>query len=300
MIRYIPFGLVLLVLGILGITQFTGSNKPDSGESSPIQARSTDTSTKEIPPPQMIAIEGGTFQMGSNDGDIDEKSVHEVTLSTYEIGKYEVTVEEYLTFCRATDTHWPEWLEEGSVYHVETGTDSYYKNKGYRRTGSEKLPIVGVNWNDAVAYTQWLSQQTGKNYRLPTEAEWEYAAGGGKSNRTTYAGTKDVYALSKFAWYGENSNLTPHPVGQKQPSALGLYDMSGNVWEWCQDWYRDYPNGSHTDPQGPTSGGHRVLRGGSWGHDPQGCRVANRGHGSPSGRSSGLSFRLSRHIEQSP
>ncbi|MEO1419067.1 MAG: SUMF1/EgtB/PvdO family nonheme iron enzyme, partial [Bacteroidota bacterium] len=300
LIRYIPFGLVLLVLGILGITQFTGSNKPDSGESSPIQAGSTDTSTKEIPTPQMVEIVGGTFQMGSNDGYGREKPVHEVSLSTFEIGKYEVTVEEYLAFCRATDTHWPEWLEEGSVYHVETGTDSYYKDNGYQKAGSEKLPIVGVNWNDATAYAQWLSQETGQSYRLPTEAEWEYAAGGGKSNRTTYAGTHSKSALSGFAWYSFNSNSTPHPVGQKQPNTLGLYDMSGNVWEWCQDWYGDYPNGSHTDPQGPTSGEYRVIRGGSWLNDPRGCRVAFRFNGTPAYRGNYFGFRLSRHIEQSP
>ncbi len=242
--------------------------------------------------PTMIPIPGGSFMMGSEE--IGVTPIHQVQVSTFYMAETEVTVGQYLAFCRATDTHWPEWLEEGNEYHVETGTDPYYKNVGYQREGSENLPIVGVSWDDATAYCQWLSEETGQRYRLPTEAEWEYAAGGGDTLRTTYAGINSESELGQYAWYSANSNSQPQPVRQKRPNRLGLYDMSGNVWEWCADWYGDYPSEPQTNPQGPAEGSFRVLRGGSWKFSARHCRVAGRDGYYPTYRNTGLGFRLAR------
>jgi formylglycine-generating enzyme len=243
--------------------------------------------------PDMVFVQGGTFQMGSNDGESDEKPVHSVTLSDFHIGKYEITVAQYLQFCTETNTNWPEWLEKGNSYHVETGTDAYYKNKGYTRKGSDNLPIVGVSWNDVVAYTQWLSRKTSKKYRLPTEAEWEFAArGGNNSNSSKYSGSNSI---ENVAWYTSNSGGKTHPVGTKQANDLGIYDMSGNAWEWCSDWYGSYSSGAITNPKGASSGSSRVLRGGSWLNFDDFCRVALRGNAEPVIRNSYIGFRVCRN-----
>ncbi|MEZ4825357.1 MAG: SUMF1/EgtB/PvdO family nonheme iron enzyme [Bacteroidia bacterium] len=234
--------------------------------------------------PEMVRITGGMF----------ERDKYNVTVSDFWLGRTEVTVGQYLAFCVATNSHWPEWLETGNDYHVETGTDDYYKKIGYKRTGSETLPIVGVSWNDAKAYCDWLSEQTGQKWRLPTEAEWEYAAGGGSQGRTEYAGTDDESQLGQYAWYRANSNSQTHPVGQKKPNGLGLYDMSGNVWEWCGDWYGVYPSSDISNPTGPSSGSHRVFRGGSWDGVAARCRAARRSSYAPGYRSYVVGFRPTR------
>ena len=186
-----------------------------------------------------VRVEGGTFTMGAtaeqgSDADSNEEPAHQVTLSTYYIGKYEVTQ--------------AEW-------QAVMGTNpSEFKG--------DNLPVENVSWYDCQEFIRKLNELTGKEFRLPTEAEWEYAARGGKrSYGAKYAGDNDI---DNVAWYEGNSNSTTHPVGQKRPNELGLYDMSGNVWEWCQDWYGDYSSASQTNPQGPGSGNERVLRGGCW------------------------------------
>ena len=232
--------------------------------------------------------------MGSNEGSDNEKPIHRVTLSDFAIGKYEVTVGLYLQFCTETNTNWPEWLEKGNKYHVETGNDPYYKNKGYQRKGSENLPIVGVSWNDAAAYCQWLSSKTNKNYRLPTEAEWEYAArGGNQSKGFKYSGSNTI---EDVAWYSANSGSKTHPVGTKGANELGIYDMSGNVWEWCSDWYDEnyYKNSVAQNPKGAQSGSLRVLRGGSWYSNVNNCRSSFRNRTVPNDRFSYFGFRLAR------
>lgn len=155
--------------------------------------------------------------------------------------------------------------------------------------------MENVSWNDVQEFIRKLNQKTGKNYRLPTEAEWEYAARGGvetlHATSQQYSGSNN---LDEVAWYTSNSGSKTHPVGQKKPNALGIYDMSGNVWLWCSDWYGNYSSGSQTNPQGSSPGHYRVLRGGGWFFDPQRCRVADRNSGTPGYRISGLGFRLSR------
>jgi formylglycine-generating enzyme required for sulfatase activity len=218
--------------------------------------------------PEFVAVKGGTFQMGSNSGRIDEKPVHSVTVSDFNISKTEVTFEQYDAFCDAIGRDKPD--DEG--------------------WGRGNRPVIYVDWQDAFDYCEWMSKTTGKTYRLPTEAEWEYAArGGSKSKGYTYSGGNNLYAV---AWYDNNSRDKTHPVAQKQPNELGLYDMSGNVYEWCSDWYGDYSSSPQTDPQGSNSEEYRVLRGGGWLHHDSGCRVAFRLGYSPDGRYNFYGFRL--------
>jgi formylglycine-generating enzyme required for sulfatase activity len=240
----------------------------------------------------MIFIKGGNFTMGDawGDGWSHELPTHEVTVSSFYMGKYEVTQ-----------------AEVEAILGDHVWSDTYGKGDDY--------PAYSVSWYEAVEYCNVLSSMEGldpcytisetsvscdftKNgYRLPTEAEWEYAAGGGSSNRTKYAGTNSEISLGNYAWYGLNSGNKPHPVGEKQPNALGLYDMSGNVWEWCWDWYGSYSSTSQTNPTGPSSGSYRVLRGGSWYDGATYCRVVVRYGSGPSGIGSCNGFRLLRNAE---
>ena len=217
---------------------------------------------------KMIAVEGGTFLMGSPESDTeaydDEKPQHEVTLSNYYIGETEVTQELWET--------------------VMGSNPSKFKGP--------KLPVEKVSWDDCQEFILKLNEKTGKTFRLPTEAEWEYAARGGKKSKGyTYSGSNTI---DDVAWYVDNSGETTHEVGTKQANELGIYDMSGNVWEWCQDWYGEtyYENSPSTDPLGPDSGSDRGLRGGSRWYDARDCRVAIRGIDSPGDRDSDSGFRL--------
>ena len=220
--------------------------------------------------PEFVAVKGGTFQMGSNSGRIDEKPVHSVTVSDFNISKTEVTFEQYDAFCDAIGRDKPD--DEG--------------------WGRGNRPVIYVDWQDAFDYCEWMSKTTGETYRLPTEAEWEYAArGGNKSKGYRYSGSNGIDAVG---WYNDNSGGKTHPVAQKQPNELGLYDMSGNVWEWCSDWYSDsyYRSSPKNDPQGPNSGSSRVLRGGSWYYSGYYCRVAVRFRDNPVSRCFDSGFRL--------
>jgi len=199
-------------------------------------------------------VKGGTFQMGSNSGNSKEKPVHSVTVSDFSMSKTEVTFEQYDVFCDATGRDKPD-------------------DRGW---GRGDRPVMNVSWHDVTAFCEWMTIQSGKTYRLPTEAEWEYAArGGNKSKGYRYSGSNTI---SSVGWYDDNSGGKPHPVAQKQPNELGLYDMSGNVWEWCSDWYGEesYSSSPQNNPQGPNSGKERVLRGGGWNSYVDDCRVALR------------------------
>lgn len=140
----------------------------------------------------------------------------------------------------------------------------------------DSLPVCHLSWNDCQEFILKLNQRTGKKYRLPTEAEWEYVAGGGVQNGTIFSGTNSPTDLGNYAWIYENSNAKPHPVGTKKPNALGLYDMTGNVWEWCNDYLGTYPSTPQVDPQGPSSSSRRVIRGGSWMNKAKGLNLTLR------------------------
>ncbi|MFM8370924.1 MAG: SUMF1/EgtB/PvdO family nonheme iron enzyme, partial [Bacteroidota bacterium] len=221
----------------------------------------------------MVQVQGGTFTMGCLDGrdgdcDSDEKPAHQVTLSDYAIGKTEVTVAQFRAFIQETG-YKTDADKEGSSY-VWTGSDWIDKKgvnwkcdvKGRLRPEKDyNHPVIHVSWNDASAYCAWLSGRTGIAYRLPAEAEWEFAARGGNAGKGfLYAGSNE---LDEVAWYRDNSGQKTHPVARKKPNELGLYDMSGNVWEWCGDWYGDYPSEAKENPQGAEEGVRRVFRGGS-------------------------------------
>ena len=242
----------------------TGTNPPVVTPPKPPQEEPPFVPTPFSEPP-VVRIPAGTFTMGclsqERDGDCHpkEKPAHEVTLKSYSLGKYEVTVGEYLAFAEATNGNYPDWLEPGNKYHLITGTDDFYSRQGYSRQALD-LPIAGVSYNDAVAYCRWLSKQTGKRYRLPTEAEWEYAARGGavgEADDFLYSGGSNP---ANLGWYRGNSSGRGHPVGRKSPNQLGLYDMTGNVWEWCEDGWNTYPAEPQTNPR--KTGLPRVRRGG--------------------------------------
>ncbi|MCQ2315583.1 MAG: SUMF1/EgtB/PvdO family nonheme iron enzyme [Bacteroidales bacterium] len=252
---------------------------------------------------EMVAVKGGTFTMGASSGDSYaydwEKPAHSVTLSDYYIGKFEVTQE---------------------LWEAVMGSNpSYFKGS--------KLPVESVSWDDCQTFIRKLNSLTGKNFRLPTEAEWEYAARAG-SEKSLYGnenivvnGKNNSPNLDRYGWYGGNCGQHytasegcdeskgydisgweakqygderggTHPVGRKTPNAWGIYDMLGNVYEWCQDWYGSYGSGSQTNPQGPSSGSIRVSRGGGWDFSALHCRVSIRISSAPGNRFSDLGFRL--------
>jgi formylglycine-generating enzyme required for sulfatase activity len=210
----------------------------------------------------MIKVEGGTFQMGSTTGDSNERPVHQVTLTNdYYIGETEVTQELWKA--------------------VMGNNPSSFK-------GSDQLPVERVFWNDCQTFITKLNELTGKTFRLPTEAEWEFAARGGNASQGyTYSGSNTV---GDVAWYNVYQTIK---VATKAPNELGIYDMSGNVWEWCQDWYRSsYSSSAQTNPTGPTSGSYRVKRGGSWHLSGLDCRVSSRSYSAPSYTNGTIGLRL--------
>jgi len=217
---------------------------------------------------QMVFVKGGCYQMGDTfgDGDKDEKPVHNACVSDFYIGKYEVT--------------------QGQWQKVMGSNPSRFSSCG------DNCPVEQVSWNDIQGFIRKLNATTGKNYRLPTEAEWEYAArSGGKKEK--YSGTDD--SLDDYAWYSSNSGNKTHSVGQKKPNGLGIYDMTGNVWEWCSDSYGEkyYGESPRDNPQGPSSSSYRVLRGGGWSNGAQSSRAAIRSWDSPDYRyGSYLGFRV--------
>jgi formylglycine-generating enzyme required for sulfatase activity len=247
-------------------------------------------STEQAVEQEMVLVEGGTFTMGSNRE--WEKPSHEVTLSSFYISRYEITFEEYDEFCRETARELPS--DEG--------------------WGRGRRPVINVRWSDAIEYCNWRSQREGlkpcyratsvghsgsggrlefipaggaqesraavlcdfdaNGYRLPTETEWEYAARGGtKSKGYNYSGSNSADLVG---WHASNSENQTHEVGQKKPNELGLYDMSGNAWEWCWDWFGKYTQESQTNPKGPAKGRGKVRRGGNWSTSSGALRVANR------------------------
>ena len=210
------------------------------------------------------------------------------------IGKYEVTVGEFRHFVEATG-YKTEGEKIGGCWSYKGGNWSQHKELNWRNPGftqTERHPVVCVSWNDATAYAQWLSEQTGHSYRLPTEAEWEYAVRAG--SETKYFFGNNEKQLSKYAWYQKNAKGKTHPVGKKLANAYGLHDILGNVWEWVYDQYGDYSVEEQINPQGPDTGFERVVRGGTWLHGAGYCRSANRYGVVSSASLYYLGFRLAR------
>lgn len=239
--------------------------------------------------PEMVLVEGFYFNMGSNDYD-SEKPIHGVTVKDFYMGKYEVTNEQFCAFLNEKGNQIEggvTWLEMSEYVLIERVNGAFQSKSGYAQH-----PVIEVSWYGAVAYSKWLSEKTNKKYRLPSEAEWEYAARGGKkTNDYKYAGSNTI---DEVAWYTTNSGGKTHPVGQKKANELGIYDMSGNVWEWLQDCWHDNYIGAPTNGSAWTSGEctRRVLRGGSWFNNVNDCRVALRDWDDPSDRYSNYGFRL--------
>ena len=215
----------------------------------------------------MVYVSGGTFTMGGtseqgSDAYDDEKPTHSVTLSSYYICKYEVTQ---------------------ALWRAVMGNNpSNFKG--------DNLPVECVSWDDCQTFINRLNSYTGRNFRLPTEAEWEFAARGGNYSRHyKYSGSNYI---SDVAWYDGNSGNRTHPIGTKQANELGLYDMSGNVYEWCSDWYGSYSSYSQNDPTGPNGGSNRVRRGGCWNSYASGCRSSSRYNSAPGFRCNVIGLRL--------
>ncbi len=229
------------------------------------------TLTKAQDYPEMISVDGGTFTMGDTEmeGEKNEQPAHEVTLKSFKIAKTETTVAQWKAYCRATGRKMPEAPSWGWI---------------------DTHPIVNVNYDDAVGYCDWLSETKDANYRLPTEAEWEFAARGGNlSKGTKYSGGRSIDLVGV---YDANSNKQTAAVASKKANELGIHDMSGNVYEWCKDWYGDYNSSAQSNPKGSASGLFRVLRGGHWVSAASDCRFAFRYYSYPENRSIIIGFRV--------
>jgi formylglycine-generating enzyme required for sulfatase activity len=261
---------------------------------------------------EFVFIKGGCYQMGHTfgDGSSDEKPVHEVCVDDFYLGKYEVTVGQFRAFVNATGYRTEAEKGDGADHFTgsgwKIGANINWRNPGLSQT--DRHPVVCVSYNDAVAFVEWLSRTAGKTYRLPTEAEWEYAArSGGKKYKYSWGNGSpsgnigDISVKREFPewpnsiWEGYNDGYAfTAPVGSFSPNELGLYDMTGNVWEWCSDWFgvKYYSESRRTNPQGPDSGQFRVIRGGSWNCEARSLRASLRVRVDPSGRFDGLGFRL--------
>lgn len=235
-----------------------GDNGSGKTDAPPVRVTSKNAQTGM----EFVFVPGGCFRMGSEKGASDEKPVHEVCVSDFFIGMYEVT--------------------QGQWRRVMGNNPSRFNSCG------DDCPVEQVGWNDAQEFVRELSNQTGKKYYLPTEAEWEYACrSGGKDE--TYCGSNTA---DDVAWYERVLAGKTHPVGQKQPNGLGIYDMSGNVWEWVQDWSGEYSAMRQQDPSGPATSSTRVRRGGSWHYGARQSQATWRSSGYPDDQALDLGFRI--------
>jgi len=287
-------------------------------------------------PGNMVLVNSGEFEMGNTrndtEGEKDEKPLHTVKISyDYYIGKYEVTNAEYAEFLNDSGTMQDGMLNGREIINTDISwlQMKYENGKFVVNEGKENYPMMEVNWYGAVEYCNWLSEKEGldrayddnfnrvdypnnNGYRLPTEAEWEYAARGGHKsfNDYKYSGSDDI---DEVAWYWRNSGNTvlesewdgekaidngcvPHPVGQKKANELGIYDMSGNVWEYCHDYYSEYTDSEQIDPVAELSD-YRCGRGGSWFGEASFCRISNREFGGPYERGGNVGFRIVRTLK---
>jgi formylglycine-generating enzyme required for sulfatase activity len=220
---------------------------------------------------EFVLIPSGSFQMGSlpETGDADETPRRQITLTqSFWLGKYEVTQEQWTQLMGANPS----------------------------RFKGAQLPVDTVSWNDCQRFLAKLHEKTGRNFSLPTEAQWEYACRAGGTTRWTVG--DQPASLEDYAWFNKNSGDRTHPVGEKKANAWGLHDLYGNVGEWCADWYGNpYPQGDATDPRGPPNGQSKVIRGGAWGDDPINARSAYRNANGPDGAHDGIGFRCVMAVE---
>jgi formylglycine-generating enzyme required for sulfatase activity len=246
-------------------TNLARSNAPPKENPPAVKSMEASLGAAEIIP--LVYVEGGTFQMGDRRGGSEESYVHAVSLKSFYIGKFEVTQK--------------QWKQ------ITGSNPSTF-------TQCDDCPVERISYDDAKLFLNKLCEKTGKKYRLPTEAEWEFAARGGvKSIGYPYAGAKDVEYV---AWFDDNSNKTTHLVGKKQPNELGIYDMSGNIYEWCSDYFNEkyYKLSPLYNPEGPSTGENRVIRGGSWKYNPKGLKVTHRMGIRPTARYGDVGFRVVR------
>lgn len=260
---------------------------------------------------EMVYVEGGTFPMGDNfkEGDSDEQPVHLVAVPAFYISRHEVSNEQFCIFLNEMDNQaeeGAEWLEIESSYCQIEKNDGLYRPK----SGYTNHPVVEVSWYGAAAYCRWLSEKTGKTFRLPTEAEWEYAARE-RGRKVRFGNGRDIADPAEINFDGRERFQKPYsvageyrgetvPVNALAANVLGLRHVSGNVWEWCQDAWHDNYAGAPADGSAWLSGGdpaYRVVRGGAWLDDPNLCRVANRSRYEAPGRGSNIGFRLARPVE---
>ena len=249
---------------------------------------------------EWVLVEGGIFSMGSNIGEKNEKPVHMVKLSKFNISKFEVTHRQFISFLNAVNCNKSGSFNDaefGNIKYIDLDvpgcaivySDGKFIFKSNRNIPSINCPVICVTWYGASAFSHWVGG------RLPTEAEWEFVAHGGNSSENyTYSGSN---TLSDIAWFRRNSKLKVHPVGQKKANELGIYDMSGNVWEWCADWFDNYRNGTQSNPLGQVSGSFRVMRGGSFENESKYCKIVNRGGCEPEYGYADNGFRVARSIK---
>ncbi|MEW6731068.1 MAG: formylglycine-generating enzyme family protein [Acidobacteriota bacterium] len=279
--------------------------------------------------PEMIALPGTIFQMGDDNGDQDEKPMHAVTLSSFAIGRFEITNAQFTFFADFTGYR-TEAEKEGFCY-TYTATIEVTKSfiekrlgltwRSFNLPGRENHPVVCVSWNDAVAYCNWLSSITGRKYRLPTEAEWEYAAGGGQGAKYTWGNSWENEACNSASywaktqtagkvwidwWNTQGAQKTEQAnyclalkVGSFKANSFGLYDLIGNVGEWCSDWYSEtnYKTDFARNPSGPLGGARKVVRGCSWIHPSNDCRISSRAHFGVASRAPFYGFRIAATTE---
>jgi len=266
----------------------------------------------------MVAIEGGSFMMGSNEEEY-EKPIHVVTVSDFYLEKTPVTVGQFKSFVESTGYRTTAEMTWGSkiiIYKEDFDCDFLWGEDVNWQCGAggdirnEKefdYPVIHISWDDAIAYCNWLNEESNRLYRLPTEAEWEFAAGGGLESREKFAGTNNKRMVENYSWTSQNSRFMINPVARLRPNKLGLYDMSGNINEWCNDWYAldYYSNSPSINPQGPENAfvcdwrnnkieqsGAKVIRGGAYNFRNEDCRVSKRYHEEFENTSWDIGFRI--------
>ncbi|MBN2280293.1 MAG: SUMF1/EgtB/PvdO family nonheme iron enzyme [Candidatus Marinimicrobia bacterium] len=268
----------------------------------------------------MVFVEGGAFQMGDiwGDGYSNETPVHDVTLNTFYISKYETDLSEFLTFLNDVGVSGDGVLNGNILIEMNASTPIQYNGSEYvfvNNAGAvaPDCPAIFCTWYGAVEYCNWMSTKNGYNkaytvtqgsvvcnwsangYRLPTEAEWEYAGRSGGNDQSKWSGNPDLLQAKYYMWYLDNSEDQVHPVGTRKGNSLGLFDLSGNVWEWCWDWYGNYNAEAQNNPTGVLTGSARVVRGGSFSNKIMACRTISRGTGLPTKAYNNIGFRICRN-----